>query len=79
MMLELMMFSNPVYSGGIDRTGVLIAMETALSKMEIVEPLYPLEIVRIMRDQRSMMLPAVVSTHTCTYIHTCDPIWDNHL
>lgn len=46
-------------SGGIDRTGVLIAMETALSKMEIVEPLYPLEIVRIMRDQRGMMLPAV--------------------
>jgi protein tyrosine phosphatase len=46
-------------SGGIDRTGLLIAMETALTKIEIVEPVYPLEIVREMRNQRGMMLPAI--------------------
>ena len=36
-------------------------METALLKMEVVEPVDPLEIVRLMRDKRGMMLPAVVS------------------
>ena len=49
------------YSGGVDRTGLVIAMETALLKMEIVEPVNPLDIVRSMRDKRGMMLPAVVS------------------
>ena len=47
-------------SGGIDRTGLLIAMETALTKIEIVEAFNPLDIVREMRDQRGMMLPALV-------------------
>ena len=50
-----------IYSGGVDRTGVVVAMETALLKMEVVEPVDPLEIVRLMRDKRGMMLPAVVS------------------
>ncbi len=45
-------------------------METALLKMEIVEPVNPLEIVRSMRDKRGMMLPAVVSIQLlyCTVI-----------
>ena len=35
-------------------------METALTKIEIVEAFNPLDIVREMRDQRGMMLPALV-------------------
>ncbi|XP_061547881.1 tyrosine-protein phosphatase non-receptor type 4 [Phycodurus eques] len=43
-------------SAGIGRTGVLITMETALCLMECGQPVYPLEIVRTMRDQRAMMI-----------------------
>ena len=55
-------------SGGIDRSGLFVAMETALTKIEIVEAFNPLEIVRMMRDQRGMMLPALVRAYTCTCI-----------
>ncbi|XP_016089220.1 tyrosine-protein phosphatase non-receptor type 4-like isoform X2 [Sinocyclocheilus grahami] len=43
-------------SAGIGRTGVLITMETAMCLMECGQPVYPLEIVRTMRDQRAMMI-----------------------
>ena len=43
-------------------------METALTKIEIVEAFNPLEIVRMMRDQRGMMLPALVRAYICTCI-----------
>ncbi|XP_052378849.1 tyrosine-protein phosphatase non-receptor type 4-like isoform X3 [Oncorhynchus keta] len=43
-------------SAGIGRTGVLITMETALCLMECSQPIYPLDIVRTMRDQRAMMI-----------------------
>uniref|UniRef100_A0A673H563 Tyrosine-protein phosphatase n=1 Tax=Sinocyclocheilus rhinocerous TaxID=307959 RepID=A0A673H563_9TELE len=43
-------------SAGIGRTGVLITMETAMCQMECGQPVYPLEIVRTMRDQRAMMI-----------------------
>ncbi|KAL0268614.1 UNVERIFIED_CONTAM: hypothetical protein PYX00_010476 [Menopon gallinae] len=43
-------------SAGIGRTGVLILMETALCLMEANEPVYPLDIVKTMRDQRAMMI-----------------------
>ena len=43
-------------SAGIGRTGVLILMETALCLMEAGEPVYPLDIVRGMRDQRAMLI-----------------------
>ncbi|KAK7154158.1 hypothetical protein R3I94_007505 [Phoxinus phoxinus] len=43
-------------SAGIGRTGVLITMETAMCLMECSQPVYPLDIVRIMRDQRAMMI-----------------------
>ncbi|MEQ2298557.1 Tyrosine-protein phosphatase non-receptor type 4 [Ameca splendens] len=43
-------------SAGIGRTGVLITMETALCLMECGQPVYPLDIVRTMRDQRAMMI-----------------------
>uniref|UniRef100_A0A673I984 Tyrosine-protein phosphatase n=1 Tax=Sinocyclocheilus rhinocerous TaxID=307959 RepID=A0A673I984_9TELE len=43
-------------SAGIGRTGVLITMETAMCLMECGQPVYPLEIMRTMRDQRAMMI-----------------------
>lgn len=43
-------------SAGIGRTGVLILMETAMCLIEANEPVYPLDIVRAMRDQRAMMI-----------------------
>ncbi len=48
-------------SAGIGRTGVFMLMETALCKMEVLEPIYPLEIVRHMRDQRGMLVQTPVS------------------
>ncbi|CAD6186012.1 unnamed protein product [Caenorhabditis auriculariae] len=43
-------------SAGIGRTGVLILMETASCLVESNEPVYPLDIVRNMRDQRAMLI-----------------------
>jgi len=43
-------------SAGIGRTGVLILMETALCLIEANHPVYPLQIVTTMRDQRAMMV-----------------------
>ncbi|XP_041432657.1 tyrosine-protein phosphatase non-receptor type 4 isoform X4 [Xenopus laevis] len=43
-------------SAGIGRTGVLITMETAMCLMECSQAVYPLDIVRTMRDQRAMMI-----------------------
>lgn len=48
-------------SAGIGRTGVLILMDTALALMEAKEPVYPLDIVQAMRDQRASMVQNVVS------------------
>lgn len=47
-------------SAGIGRTGVIILMDTALALMEAREPVYPLDIVRTMRDQRACMVQNVV-------------------
>ncbi|XP_058528289.1 tyrosine-protein phosphatase non-receptor type 3 isoform X4 [Ochotona princeps] len=43
-------------SAGIGRTGVLVTMETAMCLIERNLPVYPLDIVRQMRDQRAMMV-----------------------
>lgn len=43
-------------SAGIGRTGVLILMETAMCLIEANQPVYPLDIVRQMRDQRAMLI-----------------------
>jgi protein-tyrosine phosphatase len=43
-------------SAGIGRTGVLILMESALYLIEANQPVYPLELTRIMRDQRASMI-----------------------
>ncbi|XP_071493676.1 tyrosine-protein phosphatase non-receptor type 4-like isoform X1 [Diadema antillarum] len=43
-------------SAGIGRTGVLVTMETAMCLIEANEPVYPLDIVRMMRDQRPMLI-----------------------
>uniref|UniRef100_A0A671UJE1 protein-tyrosine-phosphatase n=1 Tax=Sparus aurata TaxID=8175 RepID=A0A671UJE1_SPAAU len=43
-------------SAGIGRTGVLITMETALTLLDAGQPVFPLDIVRTLRDQRAMMV-----------------------
>jgi len=43
-------------SAGIGRTGVLILMESALYLIEANQPVYPLDLTRIMRDQRASMI-----------------------
>ena len=43
-------------SAGVGRTGVLILMEAAMCLIEANEPVYPLDIVRTMREQRPMMI-----------------------
>jgi tyrosine-protein phosphatase non-receptor type 4 len=56
-------------SAGIGRTGVFMLMETALCKMEVLEPIYPLEIVRVMRDQRGMLVQTPIQ-----YQFVCESI-----
>lgn len=59
-------------SAGIGRTGVLILAETALCLIEANQPVYPLDIVRQMRDQRAMMIQTPVSeksAHTKYYLN----------
>ncbi|CAF0928680.1 unnamed protein product, partial [Didymodactylos carnosus] len=43
-------------SAGIGRTGVLILMETALCFIESGQPIFPIDIVKQMRDQRMGMI-----------------------
>lgn len=50
------------FSAGIGRTGVLITMETAMCLIESGQSVYPLDIVRTMRDQRAMMIQTPVSS-----------------
>uniref|UniRef100_A0A8C4ZJF2 protein-tyrosine-phosphatase n=1 Tax=Gadus morhua TaxID=8049 RepID=A0A8C4ZJF2_GADMO len=56
-------------SAGIGRTGVLITMETALALLEEGRPLYPLDVVRALRDQRAMMVQT-----TCQFQFVCEAI-----
>ncbi len=49
-----------ISSAGIGRTGVLILMETAMCLIEANEPIYPLEILKAMRDQRAMLIQTSV-------------------
>lgn len=56
-------------SAGIGRTGVLILMETAMCLIEANEPVYPLDIVRAMRDQRAMLIQT-----TSQYKFVCEAV-----
>ncbi|XP_066529806.1 tyrosine-protein phosphatase non-receptor type 3 [Hoplias malabaricus] len=56
-------------SAGIGRTGVLITMETALILMENAQPVYPLEIVPSLREQRAMMVQT-----SCQFSFVCEAI-----
>uniref|UniRef100_A0A8C2Z0X0 protein-tyrosine-phosphatase n=1 Tax=Cyclopterus lumpus TaxID=8103 RepID=A0A8C2Z0X0_CYCLU len=47
-------------SAGIGRTGVLITMETALTLLDEDKPVFPLDIVKTLRDQRAMMIQTTV-------------------
>lgn len=57
-------------SAGIGRTGVLILMETAQCLIEANEPIYPLDLVKAMRDQRAMMIQTAVSFFIYVYLFT---------
>lgn len=50
-------------SAGIGRTGVLITMETALSLLDEGQPVFPLDIVKTLRDQRPMMVQTTVKSN----------------
>lgn len=50
-------------SAGIGRTGMLILMDTAISLLNVNEPVYPLDTVKNMRDQRPCMVQNVVSAN----------------
>ncbi|KAK0420190.1 hypothetical protein QR680_014559 [Steinernema hermaphroditum] len=56
-------------SAGIGRTGVLILMETAACLVEANQPIYPLDIMKTMRDQRATL----VQTET-QYVFVCQAI-----
>jgi tyrosine-protein phosphatase non-receptor type 4 len=58
-------------SAGIGRTGVLVLMETALCLIQSGEPVYPLEIVKTMREQRAMMIQnASQYRFVCESVHS---------
>ena len=56
-------------SAGIGRTGVVILMETALYLIEANQPVYPLDLTRVMRDQRASMIQT-----TSQYKFVCQAI-----
>ncbi|XP_076009789.1 tyrosine-protein phosphatase non-receptor type 3 isoform X2 [Genypterus blacodes] len=56
-------------SAGIGRTGVLITMETALTRLDEGRPVFPLDIVKTLRDQRAMMVQT-----TCQFQFVCEAI-----
>lgn len=62
-----------VGSAGIGRTGMLILMDTALSLLQMNEPIYPLDILKNMRDQRPCMVQNVVSFIRWTFPITLSP------
>jgi len=52
-------------SAGIGRTGVLIAMETAMCLIEANQPVSLPDIVCQMRDQRAMLIQTAVTNQSC--------------
>uniref|UniRef100_A0A3Q1DAE9 protein-tyrosine-phosphatase n=1 Tax=Amphiprion ocellaris TaxID=80972 RepID=A0A3Q1DAE9_AMPOC len=58
-------------SAGIGRTGVLITMETALTLLDEGRPVFPLDVVKTVRDQRAMMVQTTVRRrvpHHCVFV-----------
>jgi len=56
-------------SAGIGRTGMIILLETAFCLIEAGQPVYPLEIVRQMRNQRAMMVQTSVNIYYYYYYY----------
>lgn len=56
------------FSAGIGRTGVLITMETALAQLDGGQPVFPLDIVKTVRDQRAMMVQTTVRITTTVIV-----------
>lgn len=50
-------------SAGIGRTGAFILLDSAMSLLDAGLPVDPIALVRLMRDQRPMMLQTSVSFH----------------
>ncbi|CAG0893514.1 unnamed protein product [Cyprideis torosa] len=62
------MNANPVIvhcSAGIGRTGVLILMDVALSMIDAKIPVYPVEIVETMREQRALLVQTSIQFRFC--------------
>lgn len=55
------MYGSCYFSAGVGRSGVLMFSETAFNMIEGAETVYPLEIVRKMRDQRGSLIQTPVS------------------
>lgn len=67
--LDLCYYSSLfISSAGIGRTGVLITMETAMCLVEANQTVFPLAIVRQMRDQRAMLIQTAVSKVLQTFV-----------
>lgn len=66
--VNTMFVLNHYFSAGIGRTGVLITMETALTLLDKGQPVFPLDIVKTLRDQRAMMVQTTVRRNN-TWIH----------
>lgn len=56
-------------SAGIGRTGVLLLMDTSLQLMAAGLPVYPLQLMRSMREKRPMLVQTA-----CQYRFVCDAI-----
>lgn len=49
-------------SAGVGRSGVFILVDTALCMLQTTVSVYPLDLLRVMRDQRPMMIQTSVSS-----------------
>lgn len=54
-------------SAGVGRTGMIVLMDTALSLIHCKEPIYPLDILKKMRDQRVCMIQNAVNLCIISY------------
>lgn len=52
-------------SAGVGRTGVLILIETGLGLIDVGEPVYPIELIREMRQQRASFIQTQLQFRFC--------------
>ena len=56
-------------SAGVGRTGVFILVDTALCMLQTTVSVFPLDLLRIIRDQRPMMIQNAVCYHKDMQTH----------